>query len=107
MTRLVGLSVVFAFLAGPAFAATAYYKCDRTDTPETLYLKLDDGAKGALIGDTVDSIKSGMVVVADDFTPVSVSFKQFVKYAFDRIGLVLTRKTIGVSDTFKCTVLNS
>jgi hypothetical protein len=95
--------VLLIGLCGAAQAGTAVFECKRADAVQTVYLKIDEDAKGALIADDLKTARDAAPQPADDFNALEVDFKQFVKYSFDRITLTLTKKSIGVSDTFHCT----
>jgi len=90
-------------LGGIVQAGAAVFECKRSDATETVYLKIDEDMKGALVADDLKTAQSSSAQPADMFSAIEVDFKQFVKYSFDRISLTLTRKSIGVSNTFHCT----
>ena len=97
-----GLIFTLVLIGFCGTAEAAVFECKRTDAPQTVYLKIDDAAKGALIADDAKTAMSAPAQPAGDFSAIGVSFKQFVKYDFDRISSTLTQKSIGVTDTFKC-----
>ncbi|MBI1328745.1 MAG: hypothetical protein GC166_02445 [Alphaproteobacteria bacterium] len=100
-----GLSVA---ASTPAFAAADVFKCVTDDGRQTQYLALDADAKGALIGDTIDQVKTVANYRADDFNAAQVNFTQHYKYTFLRATRTLTKKeAMGGLTEFKCEQVTS
>jgi hypothetical protein len=109
--KLACCAAVFGLCVGtsvPALAAPGYFKCERTDAPESLYLMIDDVARGALTGDSLDVLRAAKPIAADDFNVLYVNFTQFRKYDFDRMKSVLTKRdAVADNVTFQCQKVSS